>query len=458
VTRRVTRRARTALRVVLGIVAASSFLGGVPSPGAPSAAAQTATSLGGVQGRAAASGLYAIYAPVGLLPISPLAEIGAPDALATMASGPTTFARASVLDPGDILANPDAVLALASPDYPAGSIPPYPYRVSATSGVGEPTAESNPAPGLNARVAVDATGSSARANLPRFDAPAFATTGTIKSTATTKNDGATATMTARTVISDLNVLGILVIDSIVTDVKATSMGVETKLEGGTTVTGASVLGRPVRIGAEGIEGTSGGLNDVLERAGIHVTLAAPIAQAGGTSGQLASTGLRIDLELSERTVPAITALTALVPPLESPIPGAPSVEDLVAAARARHLVTIELGRASVALTARPAIVFGTPAAPAVTPRRPVRAAPVPAQPSALVGAPSVPLAPAPVVSPGAPTVPTATSDVPQTTFAAGIGALVLLALLAQPFAGNRLARLASAILADDAGACPREKR
>jgi hypothetical protein len=457
--------------VALGLVAASTFLGGVPGEGTPRATAQTAVVLGGVQGRAATAGIYAIYAPVGLLPISPLAEIGAPDALATIASGPSTFARASVLDPGDILANPDAVLALASPDYPAGTLPPYPYRVSATSGVGAPTAESNPAPGLNARVAVDPTGSMARANFPRFDAPAVATLGAITSTATTKNDGSTATVTARTVVNDLNVLGMLVIDSIVTDVKATSTGADTLLEGGTTVTGASLLGRPVRIDAAGIHTDdpseprepilgrllTGSLNELLARAGIRVSLAGPIEAAGGTSGQLASTGLRIDFELSEQTVPAITALTELVPPVENPLPGVPGIEDVVAAARARHLLAIEFGRAAVSLTARPAFTAPPLALPA--PARPLARAGA-AQPSTLVGAtPPAPPSSPPTIVTSAPSAPAATSHAPHTTFAAGIGALALLALVVQPIAGTRLARLAGAVLATDhAGTCPREER
>ena len=463
------KRVLSTLRVVLGLVVASAFIGGVPGG---EAAAQTAPTLGGLQGRAAASGIFALYAPVGLLPISPLAEIGSPDVLATISSGPASFARASVADPGDILANPDAVLALASPDYPAGTIPPYPYRVSASSGIGEPTAESNPAPGLSAKVVAVPTGSAAEATMPAADAPAIASVGSITSTAATATDSAVATVTARTVISDFNLLGVLTIDSIVSDVIATSNGVETTVDGGTVVTGATVLGQAVTIDADGVHGGSppavlvpglggllpsgaGDLGDVLEAAGIKVSLVGPVEQVGGASGQLASTGLRIDFELSERTVPAIGTLAEALPPIDSPIPGAPSVEDLVAAARATHLVAVELGRASVSLTARPAAprLPLTPSIPSV----PSVVVP-PAAASSLVGVTPAP-APRPAATGAALPVRAAATETPATTLAAGIGALAILVLLTQPFLGDRLARLAGAVLAtDDVDVCPREER
>src|SRR3546814_14570253 len=106
-------------------------------------------------------------------------------------SGPSTFARASTADPGDLLANPDALLTLVSSEYPQGLIPAYPYRASATSGFGAPTQESNPAPGLNARAEVTSTGSVAQATMPKAIAPAIASFGTLPSLATTTVAGPT---------------------------------------------------------------------------------------------------------------------------------------------------------------------------------------------------------------------------------------------------------------------------
>src|SRR5690349_18509325 len=106
------------LRLALIVLVAGSFLGTTRAGDAQSAPTPT---LGGFQGTASASGLHVLYNPSGLLPIPPLVDIGAPDAYVTIASGPTTFARASVLDPGDLVANPDALLSLFSADYPSGT-------------------------------------------------------------------------------------------------------------------------------------------------------------------------------------------------------------------------------------------------------------------------------------------------------------------------------------------------
>ena len=450
-------RPRTLLRVALAVTASACLLGGGPSSTATPASAQTVPSLGGLQGRAAASGFYTIYSPEGLLPISPLAEVGAPDSLATISSGPTTFARASVADPGDIIANPGAVLELADPAFPGESIPAYPYRVSATSGVGEPKASASPAPGLDASVEVTPTGSKATASLPQNGDPALATIGSVHTSATTSTTGDTATLTSKTVVSDFSLLGVVTIDSIVTDLTATSDGTKTTVEGGTTVSGAAVMGQAVTIDSKGVHATpdggtpttllplpdigAQGVDDVLKSAGIRITVSEPVEQEGETSGRLASSGLRIDLELSGSAIPGFSALADALPPLESPIPGAPSPEDLLVAAQANHLEAIELGRGVVALTARPAVSFEPlpfPDAPPL-PSTPVAAAP------SLVGAPTAD----PVASADAPggdtsdPVPTTPAGV---TLASGIGALAALALVAQPFLGRGLARVPAALL------------
>lgn len=462
-------------RVGLALVAGATLLG------TPAADAQTGGGLAGIQGRASASGIHALYAPEGLLPVNPLVDIGAPDALATIASGPSTFARASVLDPGDIIANPGAVLAQFSPDIPAGLFPVYPYRVSASSGVGEPSAESNPAPGLNARVEVSPTGSTARATMPAAVAPALATFGSVSSEASTTTDGNTVTITARTEVTGFDLLGVLTIEAVVSEATATSDGTDTTVEGGTTILGASLLGTPITIDATGIHqgepsgpqtggllGPNGllgrllgglGLGDVLGGLGIEVTVAGPVALDGATAGQMTVGGLHIDIELSERTLPVLAQLLGSLPPLEAPIPGAPGPEDVIAVLRATHLATIEVGRAVVSLEARAIPDFDLPPPPAgpVTPA-PSSPAVLPATPGPS-GLPSAPVAPS-VGAPSAPTVvQPAAADVPGTGLAAGIGAFVLLGLLLQPFAGRGLAGLASTILAaGPADACPWEER
>jgi hypothetical protein len=447
------RRALAAARAGCGLIVAGSLLGGGPAD------AQS-PSLGGFSGSASAAAVHVLYSPQGLLPTGPPVDFGAPDALATIASGPATFARASVADPGDLLANPGALLALASPNYPAGLIPPYPFRITASSGVGQPSAESNPAPGLNARVVADASSSHSQATMPAINAPSLVTIGSMSANADTQTDGTTVTVHARSVAEGIDIAGVIHIESVVTDVTATSAGGDTTLDGGTTVTGATIAGSPVAIDDEGVRGAIGGVdvNQVLQVLGITITLPGPAQLDEGATGQLASAGLRIDIVESASTVPGLTDILDALPPLDSPIPGAPSPEDLIAAIRARHLTVIEIGRGVVSLTARtpaprvttPPATTGGPPAPAVVPSG-SPAAPVRPAPTAPPAAPVAPVASAPAVADVAPALPVA-------SVATGVGALAALLVLLSPFVGEGFARIAAAQLATDQEGCPWERR
>jgi hypothetical protein len=456
------RRPRAAALCALAVLAASTLLGG-------SARAQTddAPTLGGYQGRAASSGLHVFYNPDGLLPTAAILDVGSPDALATISSGPVTFARASVADPGDMLVNPDALLTQADPSWPSGTFPEYPFRIEANSTVGEPNAESRPAPGLDAEVEATSSGSTARSSVARSAAPGVASFGSMRSRATTTFDGSTLQVHARTEVSGFDLLGVLEIDSIVTDVVATSSGGDVSVSGGTVVTGATFMDQPVIIDEEGMradpeagspdapllgairEAVPQDLTGALADAGIRVSLPGPIEQDGQTAGTVGSTGLRIDLEVSERTAPMLGQLLDLLPPMDSPIPGAPGPADLAVFIRATHLSALEVGRAQVSLTTTEGYVAPPFEMPGTGSGIDASATPAPAPPAPTLGLPSPrpqPAAPAPAID-GAPTAPVATSELPAPSLAAGIGALALLTLLAQPFFGDRLARAAAAVLA-----------
>lgn len=452
--------------VLLGpaAVAARAQEAGEGEPADPAAA------LGGYEGRAASSGLQVFYTPEGALPVPSLAEVGAPDALATISSGPTTFARGSAADPGDLLANPDALLTLGFPGYPQGTLPAYPYRATATSGFGEPRAESYPAPGLGARVSAEPTEATAEATMPRADASAIATFGSMTSLSTTKIDGSKVTVRARTTVSDFKILDVVVIDSIITELTATSDGTEPKLTGGTTVSGASVLGRPVTIDSDGVHaepgrpspipgvgGLGGDLNKVLADAGIRVTLVGPVREQGDAAGQLSSSGVRIDFELSQRTVPALAALSELpsLPPL---VPGAPSADDLIVAAQARHLARLEVARGLVSLASTGGAEIDSGVLDSLTPDS---ALPV-ADPALGTSGPlDVGTLGQQSTTPGSSTTNerrVATVRGPRVPLGTGIGALALLLAFAQPFIGARIARMTSTVLAADDVACPWEER
>jgi hypothetical protein len=417
-----------------------------------SSPSSSAAALGGFEGTAASSGIYAFYNAEGALPVGPLVGVGLPDALATISSGPSTFARAAAADPGDILANPDAVLALASGDYPAGTIPAYPYRASATSGLGAPSSEASPGPGLSARAEATEEGSSARATLPRTDAPAVATFGSVVASSETSTKDDKITVHVRTSMSDVKVLKVLTIDSVVTDLTAVTDGGEVKTSGATTVSGASFMGQPVTIGPAGVQPAN--VNDLLEQAGITITVAGPVQQGAETAGQLASTGLRIQFDFNAQTVPLLNPLLDAVPSPPGLAPGAPTLDDAVVAARAHHLAYVEIARGLVKLSASGA---GSDEALGEDLGLPTDASlsGVDASLGTLDGVGSG--------GTGGGTTrgltPALASRVPKVPLGAGIGALVLLMFLVQPLLGGRLAKLAGAVLAaDDAEACPWEER
>src|SRR3546814_17351418 len=88
--------------------------------------------------------------------------------------------------------------------------------------------------------------------MPKAIAPAIASFGTLSSLATTDVDGSTVTVRARSEMSGFSLLDVLKIDSIVTDITVSSIGEETTVTGGTTVAGATLLGLPATLAAEGI--------------------------------------------------------------------------------------------------------------------------------------------------------------------------------------------------------------
>src|SRR5581483_5179536 len=407
-------------------------------------------------GSAAASGLHALYNPVNVLPIPPPVDIGAPDALATIASGPATFARAGVADPGDLLANPDALLALFSSSYKAGTLPPYPYRISATSSTGSPDAESNPAPGLNARVHADDAGSRAQAAMPAAVTPAVATFGSSTSIATTAINGDTITVHSRAEFTNVDVLGVLTFQSLVTDLTGKSVGgAKPTFDGVTTVSGAKLAGTPVTIDDKGVHEGAKNLNSALAAAGIKVTLVGPLEQAGSTSGQLLADGLRIDLEFSKGTQPALHSLLDGIPSLGAPIPGAPSPDDLVTLVKARHLSSNEIGRGVVTLATRGSrgSITESPLPDVSTSLPDLSPAP---DTGTVAGESLTSLSPAPPASVAGVIVPArrAGTAVP---IGEGVAGLLALVLLVQPFIGHLIARRVDGLLAGSAAPCPWEE-
>jgi hypothetical protein len=474
------RRRRLPWRLALGLIAAATLL---PAGAVPWRASASSPTLAGYSGSAAASGVHAFYNPEGLLPVAAPVDAGVPDALATVDTGPATFARASVADPGDLLANPDALIGLGVSQWKPGTLPPYPFRVDAASGSKTPSAESSPGPGLDARVDAADNGSHATSTTPAVSAPPIANVGSMSAAATTTmgSDNSSVTTHALTKVSHFDLLGLLTIDSVVTDLTSTSTGGPVKLSGGTVVSGASFMGQPVTIDATGVHAAKGSplasagalnslvaavtgsltstLNDALVKAGIRITVLGPVKTAGDDTGQLGSEGLRIDLDVNQQTFPAMkTLFDQLAPLAHNPVPGAPGPEDVINVLEANHLFAIEVGRGVVSLQATSATPEPDVAAEsAATGGDAVPSASSPAVDLGQVATPQSDFASTgatPASLGGSPAVAGATRPA-SASLSAGIGIVALLVLLLQPLLGDRLARMADTVLAPDGGdVCP----
>lgn len=412
--------------------------------------------LGGIRGSAASSGLHVTYAPKGLLPTGPPVDLGSPDTLATITTGPVTFARAGVAYPGDLLANPDALLSQATAQYPTGTIPQWPFRITASSAVGEPVVEQNPAPGLTSRAEARDDGSRSIASMPGVDAPAIASVGSITSESTTKTDDATVTARSKVRATGFDLLGVVKIDSIVSDFTGVSDAVAAKFTGVTTVTGATVMGRKVTIDSDGVKARAKNapdLNAILAKAGIKISVVDVVTSKAGAAGVREGAGLRIDFDFSTRTVPQLQALIEGLPSIPNPIPGAPGVADLLAIAQARQVASITLAGASVSVDARPAAEFDAPLPdlgddfdsliPSVSAGFDDFGSVSPLLPSTQVPR---------VVSPSATTPASSTTPLGR-----GIGGFLLLALLVQPLLGWRLARGSASLLGAAGPECSEEE-
>lgn len=432
------------------------------SPGAPI----------GFDGRSAASGFHAFYQPQNFLPIAAPVDFGAPDALTTINTGPVSFARASVADPGDLLASPETLVTLAYEDWEPGTIPPYPYRIEANSSIGKPTAESNPGPGLNARVNADDTGSRAQATMPAFVAAPILSAGSMSAATSTTLDNDSVVVKSHSELGQVDLLGVLRIDSLVTDLEAVSSGAEIELSGGTIITGAFVLGQPVTIDANGVRAEPGysgpspaveGLNELLASAGITVTLSSPVDQSSGRQAERVAAGLRIDLVISEETLPVLESLgdvTDIVGQVLDEVAPDAGLGGMIGVTGITHVISLELARGQVGLTVVPTPDIDLP--PFTTDTPPAASAPqlgslAPVAPPTPSATPSLPPASVTDVSQQTPSEQPILSQAQPIGLGEGVGAIALFALVVQPFIGSRIGRAAAALIAgNDAGACPRE--
>lgn len=395
----------------------------VPEPAR--AAAQT-TSLGGYELLGRATAIRTLYDAPGSLPIGPLVEVTAPEAQASLATGPFGNALASTLYPGPLVEGAPSLLA--GQGAPTQDVPPYPVVVRAASS-GPAEASDEPAPGVRMATRVDGTEVEALSTTTAAQDDAVLDAGGSRSHATSVADGPTARSTAEAEVSDVVALGgLLRIDSVRSELEATSDSTSGRSKGRTVVSGASFAGIAVSIDEDGLtiaeDGAGGGagegeggplgpvggqlgdglapatdalddllaqgkdaLNDALAEAGFTIRVSEPRETTEGAGVTRTTEGLVIAYDREVGDTPLQDALSQIPLP---PVPGSPvsSPGDVVAIMTNRQISEISIGRAEVRAGASPAFEAPTftpiidpppsasPAAPIVVGQTPSRSGPV----------------------------------------------------------------------------------
>ncbi len=486
-------RGRPRRQLVL-LLAAASLLGlGGTLPARAQSADQVVdpSELFGVyQLEARGQGVVGSYNIEGLIPGgTPVLDLGLPETVARFTDGPSGYGLASMAYPGGILTNLDALVSQSGGD--GSQIPPYPIKAEAFYPAG-PTEDGSSQPGLVQHVVTSGQGVQATAAFPSIVAPGLVSVEGIMSASRSAVEGDLAISRSRVALEGVAILGgVITIESLVTDLVAAHDGSTGSTAGGTAASGvkflglaasltekglvldkappvdgpAAPLGGPLSDAAEPLSGITGPVseqlsaalaaavpqvNDVLESAGIHLSLLDPRDQqvAGGAASRVTS-GLSLTFSYKGREQQAMVDLINAIPPDLKPNFG--PIPNPVTFFAENHIFGLSLAPASVsALAAPPFPSFDFPVAEAPAPFDPG----TPAW-SDTIAVGGFTTEPAPLPAPSISSSPAILGE-PISAVASGAvpAILVILALLASPLFGIGSTRLADRVLAEASTSCP----
>lgn len=307
---------------LVGLLLVSSLLGlGVAAPGASAQeAVPSPTELFGIyELEARGVGLQATYEIEGLLPGgTSILDLTIPETLARFSSG-TGYGLASLAFPGGLLVNLPSLLEQTGND-PSG-IPEYPLKAEAFFPTGPTEADESQGGGIVQRVVTGELGVEAAGAFPAIEADPAVNIGSIRSTSRSSIEDGLAVSRSRVELGDINILGgILVVESVVTEVVAAHNGETGSSAGGTTVSGVRFLGLAASLTEDGLvldeappaDGPAAPLGDPLDplvdplrdaTAPVQALLADVLAQAvPQVDDILAQAGIRLELLDPRETV------------------------------------------------------------------------------------------------------------------------------------------------------------
>lgn len=395
------RRHRRALAALFGVALLASIGANGSAQAQSSGSSDLGSQFGGYKLESSGEGLTFTYDSPGLIPgtPSPLFAASLPESSTVMDSGPSGYALASLVYPGPLVADLPSVLALGGVPN-ASSIPAYPVRSQAFYPAGPTTASQDLGTGQQ-NVATDASSAQAQTVYGAAQLPPAITVGSITSTSSSLLEEGDIVSRTRVELTNVDILlGLVHMDSIVTDLVGTSDSKDSATDGATVVSGMRVLGQPATIDANGVHlsepappptssgplptlplgGVTGPLqgaldplnqllltalgnanadvNQLFAQGGVSIRLIEPNEVKTGAEASRLASGVLVTIVYNGSTEPVLSNILNLIP-IESlpsqgvgPIPFS-SPQAIVLALKATHVETIGLAAGSVHVAAAP---------------------------------------------------------------------------------------------------------
>ncbi len=297
------------------------------------------------------NGVQITYDTPGTFPLpSPVFQATVPEAIATLNGGPSAAALASVAYPGPVVANLGALIDVASGQQ--SGIPQYPIAARAFHPSGPPEDVQVQPDGTTMAARTSAISANAFASYSGTKAPPAMEFGSLVAGGDSSVVDKKAVARSRAVASDIRILdGLFTIDSVVTDLVASTDGTAGATAGGTTVSGFRFLGLDVVVDRDGMrlaeapaEGPAppvlgplgqplapvtdalaglaneirtqkaGILDDLLAQAGMSVRLLDPIEVVDGSSANRTANGLVFSFTYVGQEQAQMNQLVGMIPP------------------------------------------------------------------------------------------------------------------------------------------------